>query len=234
MRLPRSTEILIAVPVLGRPHRASAIVEAALVTEVPYRLLFLCSPGDDDEIAACRATGADVEVVEWEPGAGDFARKANHALAISEESWLFVVGDDTCFCPGWDEEAISAALEKAVGVVGTNDRANPRVTSGQHATHNLVARWYCERYGLADGTRPAMFYEGYDHNFVDDELVQTARARGSWTFAENSWVPHLHPNQRAAPMDDTYRKGLARFADDQRLFFRRRYLWTRLDAAVAP
>jgi hypothetical protein len=227
--------ILIAIPVLGRPHRAREVVEAAEVTETPYRLLFLCSPGDDDEIRACRATGADVEVVGWDAGAGDFARKANHALAVSDEPWLFVVGDDTCFCPGWDTIALEVAGRYRVGVVGTNDRANPRVVAGQHATHNLVARWYAVEHGLADGTRPAIFWEGYDHNFVDDELVQTARARRSWAFARDSWVPHLHPNEKRAPWDETYAKGQRRFAEDQRTFLAiRRRLWARGLPAVAP
>lgn len=228
--------IVVAVPVLGRPHRVAAIVEAVEETAVPHRLLFLCSPGDEDEIRACRSSGADVEVVAWDPGPGDFARKGNHALAVSDEDWLFVVGDDTCFCPGWDTEALRVAAESGAGVVGTNDRANPRVMAGQHATHNLVARWYAVEYGLADGTRPAMFWEGYDHNFVDDELVETARARRSWSFARNSWVPHLHPNQRRAMVDETYRKGQRLFAQDQRTFQTiRRRLWAGgLPAATAP
>lgn len=142
------------------------IAAAATVTEIPYRLIFMASPGDRDQERAATATGHDVRVVPWEPDRGDFARKANLALHESTEPWLFVVGDDACFCPGWATAALEVAARERVGVVGTNDRANPRVIRGETATHNLVARWYAERHGTVDAA-PAIFDEGYDHNYCN-------------------------------------------------------------------
>ena len=38
-------------------------------------------------------------------------------------------------------------------------------------------------------------------------------------------VRHRHPLWRTAPDDRTYRKALAKFRDDQRLFLKRAHLW---------
>lgn len=213
------SSIAIVVPVLGRPDRAADLVEAAEVTANPHRVVFVCSKGDKDQIAACRRTTATTIIAPFPAGPGDFAKKANLALAKTTEDWLFVVGDDTCFCPGWDSVALATADKTGAGVVGTDDRGNARVMSGRHATHNLVARWYAVEYGTID-ERPAIFHEGYDHNFCDDELVETAKARKSWAFARGSWVPHLHPNWRKGEWDETYAKGAERFREDQHLWLR--------------
>lgn len=63
------------------------------------------------------------------------------------------------------------------------------------------------------------------HNFVDNEFVQTAIARGTFLFARGSVVEHLHPHWNKGEYDATYRKGLAGFARDRDYFNERRRLW---------
>ena len=57
----------VLVPVLDRPHRAKPLADslAESAGEVPFRLVFVCSPGDPLQEAAARATGADVLVVPF-------------------------------------------------------------------------------------------------------------------------------------------------------------------------
>lgn len=224
--------ILIAVPVLGRPWRAAPLVEAAHeATTVDHRILFLCSPGDDAEIAACEATDASVVVVPWESGMGDFARKINYAVKVSDEPWILMGADDLCFCPFWAEKAIECGVAHHAGVVGTQDWGNSRVMAGEHSTHPVVSREYIMKQGTIDEPGK-MLHEGYGHQYCDDELVVTARMRRSWVFCYASEVPHLHPDWGKSEDDATYRKGRASFEHDRVLFEERQKLWLRSGSAI--
>jgi len=111
-----------------------------------------------------------------------------------------------------------------VGVVGTNDLCNPKVIAGKHSTHFLIASWYAELGGV---DRPGVFHEGYSHQFVDNEVIAVAKARGAYAHADGAHVRHLHPLfNEDVPMDDTYRKGLSGFEKDQARFRAREHLWT--------
>jgi hypothetical protein len=217
-------ELLIILPVLARPARARRVFESArAATDVPHRILFLCSPFDRAEWRACRKTGADVLTVEWQPGRGDWARKINHAYRGSEEPWLFLGADDLDFKRGWAGEAMAVAQETGCGVIGTNDLGNPRVLAGRHSTHPLVSRRYADELGSIDGPGEIV-HEGYDHQYCDDELVLTAQRRAEWAFAAESVVEHLHPFFKKALMDATYAKATRETAADRRLFLSRRRL----------
>lgn len=219
------SEVLIIVPVLGRPERAKAVYRSATeATDVPWRMMFLCSPGDLMEQRACSETGAEVELVHWDPDpGGDWARKVNHAYRISEEPWLLLGADDLRFHAGWASEAIRVGEETGAGVVGTNDLSNPRVKAGLHSTHPLVNRRYADIFGTIDGPRQVVS-EVYDHQFCDDEIVLTAKRRDRWAFARGSVVEHLHPYFGKAKMDDTYKRAFRATRADQRMFAERRKL----------
>lgn len=214
--------ILIAIPVLGRPERARIVYESATqATSVPHRVLFLCSLHDQAQIRACRRTGAVADVYPLAAGPGDWAKKLNYAISGSDEPWILLGADDLRFHEGWAEAALAVGEASGAGVVGTNDLHNPRVVRGTHSTHPLIRRSYAEL-GAFDGG--PLLYEGYDHQFVDDEVVATAKRRGQWAFAAEARVEHLHPYFQGAPMDKTYRKGMARIAADRALFMTRRRL----------
>jgi hypothetical protein len=90
----------------------------------------------------------------------------------------------------------------------------------------LVNRDYVnEQGGSLDGPG-VLVHEGYAHNFCDRELCGLARHRGLFAFAARARVEHHHPLfSRAVPMDDTYKKGLEHFREDQQLFYRRAVQW---------
>jgi hypothetical protein len=213
--------VVVAVPVLGRPWRVVPLIVAHLsaLAETPVRLLFVASPGDDAEIEKLEQVGASYVVAPFERGPGDWARKINLVYRI------FTGADDLCFCPAWADRALECAVATGAGVVGTQDNANQRVVRGDHATHNLVARWYADTMGTVDGAG-AVVSEAYSHNYADDELVGTARARGLWTFCPGAEVPHLHPNyDREIRRDETYEIGQRDYQQDALLFRQRERLW---------
>jgi glycosyltransferase involved in cell wall biosynthesis len=211
-----SSRVAILVPVLGRPGRVATLLQSiAAATPEPHRVLFIADPDDHETLEAIAATSAAVIA----PG-GSYAQKINAGIAHTDEPLLFLGADDLTFHPGW-LPAAAAHLTATIGVVGTNDLANPRVIAGEHATHSLVTRAYVAQ-GTIDG--PGLLHEGYRHNFVDDELTATAKSRRAWAFAADSHVEHHHPDWGTADRDATYARGRATWRIDRRLWARRRRL----------
>jgi GT2 family glycosyltransferase len=212
--------VAVIVPVLARPHRAQPLVDSLRAT-TDCRMLFVCSPTDTDQINACRQTGEETLVVDWDPGRADFAKKVNEAYRHTTEDWVFCGADDLRFTPGWLEAAIKIGEQADAGVVGTQDLGNPEVKRGRHSTHPLVARTYIETQGGTFDQTGEIYCELYSHQFVDTELVHVAKARGRWQFAKTSVVEHNHPHWGKSEMDATYDKAVADTKADRALFSQR-------------
>lgn len=229
--------VLLLVPVLGRPDRPAEFV-ASVAASYSGRLfsletLFLVSPGDEAQEAACRLEAAAspetvaAHVVGWQADVGDYARKINEGWRIAlgdSYAFVFLGADDLDFHPGWIEQAVSVQLDTGACVVGINDLGAPGTARGTAATHSLVSVDYtC---GLIDDPdQGKILYEGYDHSFVDNEFVGTAMSRGVFGHAPFSHVEHLHPIHRKSEVDATYEKGQRAFAQDRDLHNARRPLW---------
>lgn len=212
------TELSILLPVLNRPHRVAPMLDTALAWTPQAEVLFIADPGDFEEIAELEKQGAS-----WITVDGGYAKKINEAIRRTSSPFVFTGADDLLFHPGWFEAAKAEMTDK-IGCVGTQDLCNKRVLRGEHATHFLLARWYCEL-GTIDGQDGPIF-EGYKHEYLDDELVKTAKFRGAWAFANDSIVEHLHPDAGKAPMDDLYAARPKRMKQGARLHRERAHLWT--------
>lgn len=225
----RPAEVVVLVPVLGRPERVQPLLDSlhAAQADVVCRPVFIVSRGDEAEAAAVRASGADHLTVE-PAGRGDWAVKINHGYRETTEPWLLLAADDVRFHPGWADEAIRVARGRA-RVVGTNDGGrNREVRSGVFSPHPLVARSYIVEHGGTMDASGDVVCELYSHNWPDRELADVARARGEWAFARGSVVEHLHPNWPGGlPTDATYERGRAGFDEDARLFMERAAMWRR-------
>lgn len=192
----------------------------------------MLSSRGDVEVQGAYATAIDdlelngsVEVLGPRPN-GDYAHKVNHAYRTSTHPFLFLGADDLEFHHGWWTSARACLeLDTSVGVLGTNDLApTDRAQAGDHSTHSVVRRSYADL-GLIDGT-PGILYEGYVHEYVDDELVGTAKKRGAWLYDVNSVVEHLHPHWGKGPTDALYRQSQRRMVRSRALFNYRRRMWT--------
>lgn len=221
----KSVECAVLIPVLDRPHRVAPLIESLAAANHPQfraRPLFVCSPSDRKEIAAVRKAGETPLIVDWEPGQGDYARKCNLAFEKTSEEWVLLAADDIAFHPGWLQEAMLISEQFHPCVIGTNDLGNPRVTSGTHSVYTMVHRDYAEC-GTVDGD--TLLHEGYWHNYVDDEFVQTAIFRETYMASRRSFVEHLHPHWKKAENDATYERGQEHFEDDRKLYQSRCRLW---------
>jgi len=219
-----TVKVDVLVPVLDRPHRVAPFV-ASLRAASPagVRELFLCSPGDEAQIAAVAEHGARMLVLPAPRAPGDYARKINHGARASDADWLFLAADDLAFHEGWLEACLAVHAVTGATVIGTNDLGNPMVKIGMHSTHTLVHRDYLEL-GTID-ERDRLLHEGYDHNCVDVEFVETAMFRHCWSFAPGAVVEHLHPLWRKGASDGTYTLGQVSHLADMHLLRARWDLW---------
>ena len=227
--------IAVVCPVLWRPERMRPFVENVLANTradkaTDCMVVFAVSPSDTSSVVEARLCqqqlGYKVTSVQVDgPYPGDYARKVNRAVREWQyvATWLLTAADDLEFVPGWDD-AVRATHERTGAlVIGTNDLGNPKVKAGEHATHSMVHRDYVKLGTVDDPTR--LLHEGYQHNWVDNEFVQTAMHRGQWAFAADAHVRHLHPVWGHGQMDATYTRGQADYHADRELFKQRRHLW---------
>lgn len=211
--------LVLLIPILHRTQNVAPLLASiAEATPQPYRVVFISDPHDKAMHETVKATDAQLQIIE-----GNYARKINHGVRASDEPLIFFGADDLKFHPNWLERA-KARFTDRIGVVGTNDLGNRRVMRGEHATHPLVARWYCELGTIDDPTK--VLHEEYPHEFVDDEFIQTAQHRKAFVSAYDSVVEHLHPLWGKAPTDHLYDQQGRRMRIGRRIFQRRMPLWT--------
>jgi hypothetical protein len=224
---PATAETAVIVPVMRRPQNAEPFMRSLRASTGLAKVYAVAEPDDTETAEAWRAAGAEVLLGndEWvgdaeQPIATTFAEKMNLGYRQTGEPWLFMVGDDVRFHPGWLDHAQAAAGDR-FHVVGTNDMSNPRVMAGEHGTHLLIRRSYVDDMGASWDGPKNVAHEGYRHWYVDDEIVTAAKQRGVWTAATHSVVEHRHPAWGKAPDDDVYRLGQS-FAEQDKATFKTR------------
>ncbi len=204
------------VPVLDRPQNVAPLIESYAQSGAPGSIWFVVQRSDTAEMEAIQATWAnflpvDDDITTW-------PQKINHAVHMVNADWYLFAADDVRFHPGWWSATTKA--RRQFKVIGTNDLTNPRVTSGEHATHPLVEGRYARMVPLIDG-KPGPLHEGYHHWYVDDEFIHTAKARRVWSPCPEAVVEHFHPYWEKAEWDDTYTLGEAHAAEDKAEFEKR-------------
>jgi hypothetical protein len=234
---PSQPLIDIIIPVLARPERVRPLVESIqAAATVPCVVRFVANENDYEELVAICAVCPNVKpdgllVIIGPREPGDYSRKINAGAQAGEAPWVFQGADDLAFRPGWDAAAIAAGEQTGAQVVGTLDLGNGSVTAGKHSTHSLIRRSYIDDPGAAWGEPGNVLHEGYAHQFTDNELVEVAISRGTFTMAYTAIVEHLHPFWGKARRDPTYELGLSTGHEDRAHFHDRRANW--IDALVA-
>lgn len=223
-------DVSILIPVLRRPQNAERQVQNIVdATEPGFEVVFISTIGDALQVEECKRLAREHSFVRHftipPQNGGDYAKKINHAFLETDAPWIFTGADDLNFHPGWFEACRVAYAATGCSVIGTQDLGNRRVLRGDHSTHSLVRRHYVEAYGTID-ERGKVLHEGYPHEFVDDEFVETARARGEFVFAHHAVVEHLHPLWGKAPSDELYDQHVRRMAHGRRVYNKRKRLWT--------
>lgn len=215
---PATDPVAVIVPAM-RPECAAPFMQSLRASTGLAAVYAVCHYQDDVLAETWRAAGAEHVITTGVETT--FAAKANAGYAFTSEPWLFLVGEDVRFHPGWLDHAQATAAHQQAAVVGTNDLATERVVDGRHATHLLISRAYAAEVGASWDGPGTIAHDGYRHWFVDDEIVTAAKSRGVWAMALASVVEHLHPIAGTAPDDDVYAAGRAHATEDQALFLAR-------------
>lgn len=221
------SECVILIPVLGRPELIDPLIESIYATAPDVSILFLTNPADEEGTNAVVKSGERYARIHRKPK-GDYARKINHGYKVTKEPVLFMGATDLNFHEGWLEAGLSM-IGDGIHAVGTNDLGNPRVMLGQHSTHSFVTREYVDKFGVIDNPGKIL-YEGYIHEYCDDEFVQTAQARNAYKFCMESVVEHMHPLWGKAEWDDSYLETDDRVRAGYRIFRKRVPLWKQLSS----
>lgn len=217
------SQLVVLVPVLKRPHRVKPLLESLFAaTPGKPHVLFITDPDDDEERKQVKAAVSVFEGVEELVVKGNYAKKINAGVKATREPLLLFGADDLEFHPGW-LKAAKAKLGKGIGVVATNDLANPRVTAGELATHPLVTRAYTKLGTIDDPDR--VLHEAYRHEYSDREFSETAQFRNAFAYAPDSVVEHLHPLVGKAPTDELYDRIWDRMWQGRRVYARRMSKW---------
>ncbi len=244
--------VAVLVPVLARPKNVRPLVSSILSSSykpsfdgLSATLYFLVTKGDvAEELAIYEVqdvwAGLLSSHIIWVSADGEgWAKKINLGHRITKEPWVLCAADDVIFRPGW-LAALQPVFDSGfLGVVGTNDLVSESAY-GHCCTHPLVSRAYADEYGTVDGPG-AICDEGYDHQFVDNEIASLAIARKLWRYERKCVIEHRHWALGKAEDDETYRKGRANGMKDWDRFRLRcekygwDFLWTaRQTPASAP
>lgn len=217
------------IPTFGRPDRLAPLAANILEATVnPVTVWFIVEQDDDGSVAEgerlMARSGFSNVMCLWNEGPRSYAGAINTAHRHTDAPWLFTGADDLRFWPGWDK----AAFEHDDGrrVIGTQDLLNPYVQAMTHATHYLVRRDYLDEVGGVIDKGPGSFQnEGYAHQYVDTEFVDTARHRGEFRPCLTSIVEHRHWSVGGMEPDATSAKAYRDEATDRDLYLSRCHLW---------
>lgn len=226
-----ASAVTVIIPVLNRPHRIDPVVRSVVDSAPDAKVLLV--PSHDSRLYEALEDALEISPnVSWysyrdpHPECGNYAKKINWAVnQWVDTDWIFTGADDLHFHPGWWEATETWRKLPHIGVIGTNDLGHPRVYAlHETSTHSLVRVSYVERYGTID-KEVKVLHEGYTHEFVDDELVGTAKYRHAWAFAPDAHVEHMHPIWGKAQWDDTYNDQGRRMYESRELYAQRCPLW---------
>lgn len=223
-------DLAIVVPVHHRPAALVPLLDNITLTTPDATVIIMPTPEDEatiTQLERIQETGRYPKLCWFViDGALQWSTKLNLAYKLVGDGYryLFTGADDIVFTPGWLDAALDK-MQRGIMVVGTRDMLTTVVMDGAHATHFLVDTDYLiDPGGVVDEGPGSFLYEGYRHNYADDEFIRTAKARYRFAMSE-AVVRHLHHLSGATSYDDTYKIGDDSKQADSILFESRRHLW---------
>lgn len=190
-------DIAIAIPVLGRVYHIDPLLASVYATTPNPRVVFITSTNDTSGVVDYIKNSGE-EFLELDPilvkqggqvwNFADYSRKINLAFRNTSEPLFFTGATDLEFTPGWFEAATNA-INGDVQCIGTKCGHNYSTEIGWGSTHTLITREYGERGTIDDPD--CVLHEGYWHEWVDIEMIETAKVRNAFVGAA-SRVLHVN------------------------------------------
>lgn len=207
------TDLALIIPTFRRAAKLGPLLEnIAETTSTPHRVYLVVENKDRETVEMVRQLEGDFIPVFGDHGG--CAASTNAGYRASCEPYFLFCNDDVRFTEDWDLCALEK-MKPPVQVVGINQG------DGRTESFALIARDYIEQHsGVFD--RPNTVMHPYRSQFCDDELADTAKARGVWAAAADSVIQHLHWTMGLSEMDDNYRLAVAAFREDQATYMERK------------
>jgi hypothetical protein len=212
----------IYIPTLGRPHKLQAVADNIKAnTKGEFQLYWGVESHDRESILAAKDTGYPVIINEGEP---TYSNTVQTIYEQTDEPIFFLGNDDFFFVKDWDVIPLEKfAADDDLHVLGVHD-GNPKTS---YTSIFFIRRKYIEEQsGVVDIPNRVLY--PYNHNFVDNEMTETAKHRGVWGNSEAPCILHQHPSFTwlgEFPVDETYLNNNKKDAEDNELFHSRRHLW---------
>lgn len=213
----------ILIPSYGRPNKLQVVADNLKAnTKNEYKLYWGLETFDKESIKAAKKTGWPIIYNDGDPKYSD----ALQALYEATDEPIFLWGnDDFHFLKDWDKEPVQMMKANPdIGVLGLHD-GNPKT---RFYSISLVRRKYIEEQsGVIDMPNRVLY--PYHHNYVDDELTNTAQSRGAWSACPSPAIHHQHHSFTWLgdfPHDTTYAKNDKHYPEDTLMFQSRQHLWS--------
>jgi len=214
--------LAIFLPSYNRAHKLAEVaknIEEA--TKSPFTLYFGLEKDDKESIKVAKKTGHKVVINTSDPS---FSNAIQAIYEQSSEEIFIPANDDFLFLDGWDVEPLKMMEDENIGVLGVHD-GNPATS---FSSISFIRRKYIEEQsGVIDIPNRVLY--PYNHNFVDNELTDTAKHRGRWAACPAPCIKHLHPSFNwlgEFPTDTTYEKNDSKFVEDSNIYNSRKHLWS--------
>jgi len=212
----------IYLPTYGRAGKLQQVADNIKEsTNSEYKLYWGVEAHDRESILAAKDTKAEVIINTGNPSYSDALQEI---YENSDEEIFFWANDDFLFLKDWDVAPLKKLEENPqIMVLGVHD-GNPNT---RYSTISFIRRKYIEEQsGVVDMPNRVLY--PYKHNYVDDELTGTAKARGVWDLCEAPCIQHQHHSFKFLgdfPHDDTYAKNDKGLAEDSQTYNERTHLW---------
>ncbi len=224
---PVMDRVAVLCPVMQRPQNVEPLVDSFRASNDGTATLYFIVDMDDEAERHALSSYIDDEDVQvlFSTRGRTFAAKLNVGHAATDADFVFVVGDDCEFTPGWLDAA--RKLSDRYDIIGTNDAPpgqilNQEVAAGRHADHFFVRRSYIDDVGACLEGPGVLAPEAYNHFYTDKEIISLARARGVFTPCLASVVIHHRMvSQEAAEQDVAYRRAAEHMDADRVKFMQR-------------
>lgn len=211
------------IPTYGRPQKLQKVADNLKEnTHGEYELYWCVEPDDRESLLAAKDTGHPVIVNKGKATYSD----ALQTIYEQTDEFIFIwANDDFHFLKDWDKLPVEKmTADSGIGVLGVPD-GNPKTS---WTSISFISRKYIEEQsGVVDMPNRVLY--PYNHNYVDNELTETAQSRGAWDKSETPCIEHQHPSFTwlgEFPVDETYIRNNKKDAEDNELFHSRRHLWS--------
>lgn len=211
----------IYIPTYGRAYKLKEVAKnIKQATRTPYKLYWGIEIFDKDSVKEASQTNSKIVFNNGNPCYSDALQAIYES---SDEEIFFWANDDFRFLDGWDIAPMEMMKDENISVLGVHD-GNPHT---KFSTISFIRRKYIEEQsGVIDMPNRVLY--PYKHNYVDDELTETAKKRGVWAYCAEPCIHHQHHSFKWLgdfAHDETYKKNDLTFSEDTNTFYSRRHLW---------